>query len=164
MKEFLAIFPGGQIHFLWETCRLILTKGNCLISLLDFSEVEKNPDYNFVNINPEKFGVLNPSNKPIGKYISNKFVYISGNTEKVNESNLLDSSSTIHLKSNLSGILGVPPTIINATFSNAILKDILSWLQTKSRGGLKKNMINFFIHFRSLLVLLFFQGCLIKNV
>jgi len=144
LKEFLATFPGGQLYFLWETCRLVLTKGNCLVSLLDFSEDDKNPDYNFVNINPENFGVLNPSNKPIGRYIANKFVYIyGGDVTKIDESNLLDSNSTIHLKSTLSGILGVPPTIINATFSNAVLKDILSWLQTKSRGGLKKNMVNF---------------------
>lgn len=143
LKKFLGTFPGGQLHFLWETCRLVLTKGNCLTSLLDFSEDDKNPDYNFVNINPENFGVLNPSNKPIGRYIANKFVYIYGDVPKIDESNLLDSNSTIHLKSTLSGILGVPPTIINATFSNAVLKDILSWLQTKSRGGLKKNMINF---------------------
>ena len=143
LADFLASFPGGQLQFFWETCRLILTKGNCLIYLTDFGD-EETSDYKFVNINPENFGVLNPSNKPIGKYLANEFVYIFGNTVKFNADNLLDNKLTLHLKSKLSGILGVPPTIINSSFSNAILKDILSFQQTKSRGGFKKQVINFF--------------------
>lgn len=143
LAEFISIFLGGQFYFLWETCRLILTKGNCLISLIDFNEDENNPNYNFVNINPENFGVLNPSKNAIGKYIANEFVYLFGNTVTPDKTNLLDSGSTIHLKSKLSGILGVPPAIINSSFSNAVLKDILSFQQTKARGGFKKQIINF---------------------
>lgn len=147
---FLKSFPGGHLRFLWETYRLIETKGNCLISLVDFSdkkdtEKENIEDFNWINIGPENFGISVQTDKPLAKYLQGDFIYFSSKKAlNVQNHQKLNSENTIHLKSELSSVLGVPPIIINGTFSNAILSDINSFNQTKKRGGTKKQLMTLY--------------------